>query len=207
MTKPQYSGPWTRIRLEVLERDGYLCQIRDSRCKGTATQVDHIVPVTSGGAWWDKANLRAACWPCNRDRVKGAGSDRWKRSTTQIVLVVGPPGAGKRAHVDEHRRPDDLVIDYDALAAALGSGESSHRSVMAARNGVLNSVRRGECDARRVWIISANPKAESLFPYHERIVIDDPDVDDADGWRAARAGTVLGPAPDASRDWFGTGAA
>ena len=178
MAQPVYSGPWRRIRLKILERDGYICQVKGRRCKGVADRVDHIVPVLQGGAWWDENNLRASCDPCNRDRVNGHGNDRWKRSAAQNVLVVGPPGAGKTTYVRDHKQPSDLVVDYDAIAEALGSDATHghddviHRSVMAARNAVLNSLRRGECEARRAWIISANPKAESIFPFHERVVVD-----------------------------------
>ena len=37
--KPQYSGPWRRIRTKVLERDGYTCTIRGPNCTGRATEV------------------------------------------------------------------------------------------------------------------------------------------------------------------------
>jgi hypothetical protein len=127
--------------------------------------------------------------------------------------VVGPPGAGKTRYVADHRGTADLVVDYEAMAQAMGG---SHGAVMTARNAVLKSLRRGECDAQRAWIISANPEAESVFPYHERVVVDPGrDVVQAqavgagrpvewatliDEWYAARAGTgTVGVA--ASRDW------
>jgi hypothetical protein len=140
-------------------------------------------------------------------------------------LVVGPPGSGKTKYVADHRGTTDLVVDYDAIAEALGStvthghDQPMHGVVMAARNAVLKSLRRGECDSRRAWIISANPSAESIFPFHDRVVVDPgrdvvlaqvetssrPDswlalVDD---WYAARAGTGR-EAVSASRDWHPT---
>jgi hypothetical protein len=69
VTSPQYGSKWRRVRKQVLERDGYVCQVRLKRCTITATCVDHIVPVSAGGSWLDKANLRAACEPCNLGRV------------------------------------------------------------------------------------------------------------------------------------------
>lgn len=60
------SGPaWTKRG--VLNRDGHRC----GYCTGVATTVDHIVPVSRGGAnTW--ANTTAACYRCNqakRDRT------------------------------------------------------------------------------------------------------------------------------------------
>lgn len=63
-----YTWPWPVIRLQVLERDGYECQIRDEGCTGRATEADHIQSWREGGAPFDLANLRAACKPCNSAR-------------------------------------------------------------------------------------------------------------------------------------------
>lgn len=65
MAKPQYSGPWRRVRLAVLNRDGWQCQIRGPKCTGRATEVDHMDPVSQYGANVNPARLRAACKPCN----------------------------------------------------------------------------------------------------------------------------------------------
>jgi 5-methylcytosine-specific restriction endonuclease McrA len=45
------------LRLEVLNRDRWRCQIQGERCQGMASVVDHIIPVRAGGPWWDKSNL------------------------------------------------------------------------------------------------------------------------------------------------------
>jgi len=68
MRKAHYAGPWRTIRKQILERDGYICQIQAAGCTLAANQVDHIVPVSKGGPWWDTANLRAACPRCNNGR-------------------------------------------------------------------------------------------------------------------------------------------
>jgi 5-methylcytosine-specific restriction protein A len=66
--KPWYQGPWRKIRLEILERDRHRCQIKGPGCTGEALEVDHILPVSLGGAWWDPENLRASCSRCNNAR-------------------------------------------------------------------------------------------------------------------------------------------
>lgn len=65
-----------KVRLAVLERDGYECRLRLPGCLGRATEVDHIVPRAAGGPVFDLDNLRAACRSCNTRRrtpwVRGA---------------------------------------------------------------------------------------------------------------------------------------
>jgi 5-methylcytosine-specific restriction protein A len=63
-----YDHTWQRVRLQILERDDYVCQVRGPKCKGKATQVDHIMSLVEGGARLDHANLRAACSACNAGR-------------------------------------------------------------------------------------------------------------------------------------------
>jgi len=54
-----------RRRLRVLGRAGYRCQIRyPDICLGTATDFDHIVPLSAGGADTE-ANGQAACRKCH----------------------------------------------------------------------------------------------------------------------------------------------
>jgi 5-methylcytosine-specific restriction endonuclease McrA len=56
---------WKRLRLAVLNRDNYLCQIQGANCRGTANSVNHRIPVSQGGAFFDPENLEASCTACN----------------------------------------------------------------------------------------------------------------------------------------------
>jgi len=178
MAKPQYSGPWQRIRREILDRDNHLCQIRGTGCTFVATEVDHILPVSKGGAWYDPLNLRGACFTCNNQRIDRKKTEGWRTARTLIALVIGPPGAGKSTWVKQNRGEHDLVVDYDSIAQALGSTvthghtDAIHAATMSARNAVLNSLRKGNINVGRAWIISSNPKAEEMFPFHSFITVD-----------------------------------
>jgi 5-methylcytosine-specific restriction protein A len=55
---------WRRLRLAVLDRDLWLCQVKGPTCTRYATEVDHIVARADGGSD-DQQNLRASCRPCN----------------------------------------------------------------------------------------------------------------------------------------------
>ncbi len=65
--KPYQNAAWRRLRVKILERDGYLCQIRLDECTNVATCVDHIMPVaiSDPSTYHDPDNLRAACKRCN----------------------------------------------------------------------------------------------------------------------------------------------
>lgn len=56
---------WRNLRLRILMRDGYRCQINGLGCTTVADQVDHIKRLSEGGAKYDPNNLRAACNHCN----------------------------------------------------------------------------------------------------------------------------------------------
>ncbi|MGE0881532.1 MAG: HNH endonuclease [Acidimicrobiia bacterium] len=66
---PRYrTRQWKALRLVILARDGYECQIKGHRCSKRARAVDHVVPIAQGGEFWSPANLRAACIPCNSSK-------------------------------------------------------------------------------------------------------------------------------------------
>jgi len=58
------------------------CELRLPGCTGRADTVDHIVPLSRGGALFNPANWRAACRHCNCSRKDGAVdpplSPRWR---------------------------------------------------------------------------------------------------------------------------------
>ena len=82
MPKP-YDHTWQKVRLIVLARDAYRCQIRGPRCTERATEADHIVSLAQGGARLDPANLRAACRPCNASAGGTLGAQRKQRTPSR----------------------------------------------------------------------------------------------------------------------------
>lgn len=94
----RYDGQWRQVRTVVLGRDGYRCQLRGDKCTEIATEVDHLVPVSAGGALLDPDNCRAACGTCNRSRGGriGAAITNAQRVTSNDTPKVG--GCPRRPH-------------------------------------------------------------------------------------------------------------
>jgi 5-methylcytosine-specific restriction protein A len=61
------SVDWRKLRLAVLKRDGWRCQLLLPGCTGRAQAVDHVKAREDGGAD-DPANLRSTCLPCHNRR-------------------------------------------------------------------------------------------------------------------------------------------
>jgi 5-methylcytosine-specific restriction enzyme A len=73
-----YGSGWQRVRLLVLKRDAYVCQLRYPGCTGRAGEVDHIVQPEFGGTA-DPTNLRAVCKRCHATRTAKQGHEAAKR--------------------------------------------------------------------------------------------------------------------------------
>jgi 5-methylcytosine-specific restriction enzyme A len=83
-----YGAEWDRLRLVILKRDKYLCQV----ClrKGIVTScniVDHIVPKAEHGTD-DPGNLQSICRPCHQEKTL-AESLRGRAGQN-----LGPPNTG-----------------------------------------------------------------------------------------------------------------
>ena len=76
------SSRWERLRLEILDRDGYRCKACG---KAGKLEVDHVVPMWQGGEKWDPANLQTLCVGCHIAKTRGEFSrpdparEKWRR--------------------------------------------------------------------------------------------------------------------------------
>lgn len=81
---------------------------------------------------------------------------RGRRAQPNITVVIGPPCSGKTTAVRGRARPGDVVIDFDAIAQALGSREHDHPK---AHGIVAAAARRAAIGATlsivgvKVWVI------------------------------------------------------
>jgi 5-methylcytosine-specific restriction endonuclease McrA len=118
MPRPEYQTPeWKRRRKVVLARDGHRCQLRLPKCKGRATEVDHIVNIDDGGSVLAFSNLQAACKSCNSAKRNSEVAARARAYRDQRLHPIrdgdSPAGASARAKLTAN--PD---MGYDELSPA-----------------------------------------------------------------------------------------
>jgi predicted ATPase len=88
-----------------------------------------------------------------------------RAANAHIVLVAGPPCAGKTTWVEHHAQPGDVVLDLDAIARKLGSTRHWHHdpATLARADAVMRRevLRVAATRAGRVWIIRCVPSGRS----------------------------------------------
>lgn len=160
-----YRDPrWFALREQVLVEEP-LCACG---CTGASTVVDHVRDHGGDPALaFDRDNCQGMTKPCHD--AKTAGEHRALTGTPRPVTVVaGPPCAGKTTYVQAQAAPGDLVVDYDALAAALGSPDShAHPEALKAfaaeaRAAVLARLRRPS-EIGRAWVTTTSHTPEALL--------------------------------------------
>ncbi len=173
----------TKLTRAVIDYYGPVCWLQLPGCTKRATTKDHIIPKELGGDD-SMENLRPACNPCNgkRQHLAVSGVDP---SGITVVVIVGPPAAGKSSYVREHAKLGDVVIDLDRIAAALTLGDvtDAHGYPQHIRNIAIGARKAAVARALRmrypctVWMIHAVPARDQLQQYARlryRIVTLDP---------------------------------
>ncbi len=105
-----------------------------------------------------------------------------------ITVVAGPPCAGKTTYVNEHVAPGGVIVDFDALAVALGS-ETFHDhtpehvlAARAARSAAIDVLLADQLAAARgAWIVDTAPTRTMLARYRRagaHLVVVDPGLDE-----------------------------
>lgn len=170
-----YGANWRRLRAMHLAQEPLCRHCGRQGIVTPASEVDHIVPRSNGGS--DKyENLQALCKSCHSRKTyrEMAGNRQYEPSTIPVTIVAGPPGSGKTTYVQQRARWGDLVIDVDALYAAL-SGLPWYEKpldllpfVLDARDAVIARLAR-QSDVGRAWIITGEPDTDKLDELREAL--------------------------------------
>jgi 5-methylcytosine-specific restriction endonuclease McrA len=175
---PKYDSRWQKARAGFLAKHT-LCV----RCGAPSSVLDHITP--HHGDWklfWMRENWQPLCKPCH-DRKTTIEDGRYgfasrpetmRLSKVPLVVVSGPPGAGKSLLVSRNAGADDLVVDLDVIKAELSGLPLYHaphaewmKRAMGERNRRLLSL----CETPscpRAWLITSAPAAADRRWWRER---------------------------------------
>jgi 5-methylcytosine-specific restriction endonuclease McrA len=171
-----YGRRWQRLRLMYL-RAHPLCAdpfgVHEAAGETVAaTDVDHVTARRFGGEdEWE--NLQALCHQCHSKKT--AKEQRLNdKVKTPVTIVYGPPGAGKTTYVKEHARWGDLIIDFDALYAALSGLDWYEKPaalmpfVASARDAVIDRLHR-DSEVRHAWVITSEPDGQKRRALQSRL--------------------------------------
>jgi predicted kinase len=99
-----------------------------------------------------------------------------EKDTPFLIVVAGPPAAGKSTYVETNRDFRDVVIDLDRLQEAFGSrGTHGHHknflefAEVAAEAAIQKA--REKCQTGRVWIIKSGATIEDRYSLPAQAVI------------------------------------
>lgn len=152
-----YDARWQKVRAQVLGTNP-LCVV----CGTLADDVDHITPIAQGGAVLNAENLQPLCRRCHNQKTRREQGV----SQNQTMLVCGPPGSGKTTYVQDHLHWGDLVVDLDAILAAL-SGQAWYAKptnllplALDVRDLLHQRIAAGVKDVSRIYVITSEPKAQ-----------------------------------------------
>ncbi|QKT09216.1 HNH endonuclease [Gordonia sp. X0973] len=73
--KDRLPDGWSSLRLDILRRDGWKCQLRYRGCVSAATEVDH----RNRGDDHRPENLQAACARCHATKSSREGAEQRAR--------------------------------------------------------------------------------------------------------------------------------
>jgi hypothetical protein len=84
------------------------------------------------------------------------------KASRMLVVVTGPPCSGKTTYVSEHFQPGDIVIDFDAMAAAFGAPSLDYAPAMVAvtqyaRGAAIKAAIAWHLRGARVWVTDCQP--------------------------------------------------
>lgn len=133
--------------------------------------ADHLDPLNLGGP--QGGPLGILCRSCNSAKQDSLEPPRVPGLS--VTLIAGPPCGGKSTYLRTHAGPNDLVVDYDAIAVALQASGTTHQQIdvhkhfiWEARDAVLERLALGNHGVRAAWVIASAPKRKERDRYRRR---------------------------------------
>lgn len=177
-----WSKRWRDLRKQVFARDQYTCRMCGKLCHGegradpNAPECDHITPHRNDPAlMWDPDNLQTLHKRCHSIKTSIEDGGMFSGAQTHpewlpkpacpVVVVSGPPGAGKTTWAQAKAGPADVVIDLDDCFTLVCGVHGHHadkshlKAALRIRNKMLANL-ASQRTGRAYFIVGAPTKAE-----------------------------------------------
>lgn len=165
-----YDYRWQQERKQFLAKNPLCATCRDVHGRITeATEVDHVIPHNGDKVlFWDRSNWASICRDCHQAKTAMENATRasllpaWMpRPTKPLMLIAGPPRAGKTTHVAQHADQGDLVLDLDVLAEEIDKPlwqctDAERSGLIWLRNKRLAQFCEGKTAHPRCWLIATS---------------------------------------------------
>lgn len=151
----------TRVRFEVLRRDGNTCRYCGASAPDVKLTVDHVVPVALGGSD-DPSNLVAACVDCNAGKTSTAPDQALVADVAAVNIAF--VAALKQAADELYALTEDERTYVATFAAAWGSSpvpENWKATIIAFHRAHLPIASLLEA----IGIARTRPAVEDVFRY------------------------------------------
>ena len=103
----------------------------------------------------------------------------------RVCIVTGPPGAGKTTYAKQNRRPGDIIVDLDYIAAALMLSEkipNDYTEVLSTavliREMVIDAIARNALTFGRAFIITTENARKIQNRTGGQIITIDPGIEE-----------------------------
>lgn len=155
------SQAWIQLRLSLINERGIICEHCGQPVARTKDLIGHHkVELTPENVHDHMISLNPElieliCFDCHNKEHKRFGYTGAK----QVYIVYGPPMAGKRSFVEQNIERGDLVVDMDALYAAVSmlpdydKPDNLFNNVNAIHNTLIDNIKTRYGKWHNAWII------------------------------------------------------
>ncbi len=162
---------WRRMRARHIRKNPLCVVCARKGFVVQATEVDHIIPHRGDERlMWDEANLQSLCEPHHSEKTTqedGLGAahasllPKWIRIPMKpLIVVCGPPHAGKTTLVRKEASPKDLILDMDVMSDELYHrplhqiNTDERNAIIRERNRRLAAFTDGSTPHPKCWLIT-----------------------------------------------------
>lgn len=160
---------WRAFRADFLRRNPLCVMCQEQGRITVATIVDHIRPHKGDMALFWSGPFQALCKKCHDYKTlhEDGGAEyghaslmpSWLKASDKLIVVCGPPAAGKTTYVEQNALPNDMVIDLDKMSLdilgipLLHTTPEQRDGLIRKRNSLLSLFANGKTRHPKCWLI------------------------------------------------------